>query len=36
MSIFRRIRKDDTLGEEIVDGRATRFTRHGNHYPRVR
>ena len=37
----RRIRKDDSLGEEIVfeigpDGRATRFTRHGNHFPRVR
>jgi hypothetical protein len=38
---FRRIRKDDSLGEEIVfemgaDGRATRFTQHSNHYPRVR
>lgn len=38
---FRRIRKDDSLGEEIVfeidaDGRATRFTQHSNHYPRVK
>jgi CubicO group peptidase (beta-lactamase class C family) len=38
---FRRIRKDDSLGEEIVfeigpDGRATRFTQHSNHYRRVR
>jgi CubicO group peptidase (beta-lactamase class C family) len=38
---FRRIRKDDSLGEEIVfdvgpDGRATQFTQHSNHYPRVR
>lgn len=38
---FRRIRKDDSLGEEIVfeigsDGRATRFTQHSNHYPRIR
>jgi CubicO group peptidase (beta-lactamase class C family) len=38
---FRRVRKDDSLGEEIVfeigaDGRATRFTWHNNHYPRVR
>jgi CubicO group peptidase (beta-lactamase class C family) len=38
---FRRVRKDDTLGEEIVfemgaDGRPARFTRHNNHYPRVR
>ena len=37
---FRRIRKDDTLGEEIVfalgpDGRATRFTRHSNYSTRV-
>jgi CubicO group peptidase (beta-lactamase class C family) len=37
---FRRIRKDDTLGEEIVfalgpDGKATRFTRHSNHSTRV-
>jgi CubicO group peptidase (beta-lactamase class C family) len=37
---FRRIRKDDSLGEEIVfelgpDGRATRFTQHSNHYARV-
>jgi CubicO group peptidase (beta-lactamase class C family) len=38
---FRRIRKDETLGEEIVfemgpDGRPTRLLRHSNHYPRVR
>jgi hypothetical protein len=38
---FRRIRKDDTLGEEIVfetgpDGRATRFTRHSNPSERIR
>lgn len=38
---FRRIRKDDTLGEEIVfetgpDGRATRFTRHSNPFERIR
>ncbi len=38
---FRRIRKDDTLGEEVVfemgpDGRATRFTQHSNHLRRVR
>jgi CubicO group peptidase (beta-lactamase class C family) len=38
---FRRIRKDDSLGEEIVfesgpDGRATRFTQHSNHYRRIR
>ncbi|MEO8054991.1 MAG: serine hydrolase [Acidobacteriota bacterium] len=37
---FRRIRKDDTLGEEIVfalgpDGKATRFTRHSNYSTRV-
>ncbi|MDL2718397.1 MAG: serine hydrolase [Acidobacteriota bacterium] len=37
---FRRIRKDDTLGEEIVfalgpDGKATRFTRHSNYSVRV-
>jgi CubicO group peptidase (beta-lactamase class C family) len=37
---FRRIRKDETLGEEIVfalgpDGRATRFTRHSNYSLRV-
>jgi CubicO group peptidase (beta-lactamase class C family) len=38
---FRRIRSDETLGEEIVfemgrDGKAARFTRHNNYYPRVR
>ncbi|HEU5251248.1 MAG TPA: hypothetical protein VFW15_14770 [Thermoanaerobaculia bacterium] len=38
---FRRIRKDDSPGEEIVfeigpDGRATRFTQHSNHFLRVR
>ena len=38
---FRRVRKDDKLGEEIVfemgaDGRPSRFTRHNNHYPRIR
>ena len=38
---FRRIRKDDSLAEEIVfeigpDGRATRFTQHSNHYRRIR
>jgi len=38
---FRRVRKDDSLGEEIVfemgpDGRATRYTQHSNHYRRVR
>ena len=38
---FRRIRKDDSLGEEIVfeigaDGRATQFTQHSNRYRRVR
>ncbi|HEY6065050.1 MAG TPA: serine hydrolase [Thermoanaerobaculia bacterium] len=38
---FRRIRKDDSLGEEIVfemgpDGRATRFIQHSNRYPRVK
>jgi CubicO group peptidase (beta-lactamase class C family) len=38
---FRRVRKDETLGEEIVfemaaDGRPARFTRHNNHWPRVR
>jgi len=37
---FRRIRKDETLGEEIVfalgpDGKATRFTRHSNYSTRV-
>jgi len=37
---FRRIRKDEKLGEEIVfdvgpDGKATRFTRHSNVYPRI-
>jgi CubicO group peptidase (beta-lactamase class C family) len=38
---FRRIRKDEKLGEEIVfdmgpDGRATRFTHQSNHFPRLR
>jgi CubicO group peptidase (beta-lactamase class C family) len=38
---FRRVRKDETLGEEVVfemaaDGRPARFKRHDNHYPRVR
>jgi CubicO group peptidase (beta-lactamase class C family) len=38
---FRRIRKDGTLGEEVVftmgpDGRPTRFTQHNNHLRRVR
>jgi CubicO group peptidase (beta-lactamase class C family) len=37
---FRVVRKDDSLGEEVVfemgpDGRATRFTRHSNPSPRV-
>jgi CubicO group peptidase (beta-lactamase class C family) len=37
---FRRVRKDDTLAEEVVfemgpDGRPTRLKRHNNHYPRV-
>jgi hypothetical protein len=38
---FRRVRKDEALGEELVfevgpDGKATRITWHGNHYRRVR
>jgi hypothetical protein len=38
---FRRIRKDESLGEESVfemgsDGRPTRFTNHSNYLPRVR
>jgi CubicO group peptidase (beta-lactamase class C family) len=38
---FRRIRKDDSLGEEIVfeigpDGRATQYTQHSNHFRRIR
>lgn len=38
---FRRIRKDEKLGEEIVfemgpDGKPTRFRRHSNYSPRVR
>lgn len=38
---FRRIRKDETLGEEVVfemgaDGRAIRFTRHSNPHERIR
>jgi CubicO group peptidase (beta-lactamase class C family) len=38
---FRRIRKDESLGEEIVfemgpDGRPTRFKQHSNYAPRVR
>jgi CubicO group peptidase (beta-lactamase class C family) len=37
---FRRIRKDEKLGEEVVfeigpDGRASRFMRHSNHSPRI-
>jgi CubicO group peptidase (beta-lactamase class C family) len=37
---FRRVRKDDSLGEEVVfeigaDGRAARYTRHSNPWPRV-
>ena len=37
---FRRIRKDESLGEEIVfeigpDGKATRFRRHSNYSTRV-
>jgi CubicO group peptidase (beta-lactamase class C family) len=37
---FRRVRKDDRLGEEVVfemgpDGRAVRFKRHSNYYARV-
>ena len=38
---FRRIRKDETLGEEVVfemgaDGRAVRFTRHSNPHERLK
>jgi hypothetical protein len=38
---FRRVRKDETLGEEVAfemaaDGRPARFKRHDNHYPRAR
>lgn len=38
---FRRLRKDDRLGEEIVfemgpDGRPRHFKRHSNYYARVR
>ena len=38
---FRRIRKDESLGEEVVfemapDGRPTRFKHHSNYAPRVR
>lgn len=38
---FRRVRKDDSLAEEIVfvmgaDGRATHFQRHSSRWPRVR
>ena len=38
---FRRVRKDETLGEEVVfemgaDGRPTRFKRHSNYSARVR
>jgi CubicO group peptidase (beta-lactamase class C family) len=38
---FRRVRKDDALGEELVfelgpDGKAVRITWHGNYYKRVR
>jgi hypothetical protein len=37
---FRRVRKDDTLGETIVfemgpDGRAVRFWQHDNPRPRI-
>ncbi len=39
--VFRRVRKDEALAEELVfeigpDGRASRFTWHNNHYRRVR
>ena len=38
---FRRVRKDDTLGETVVfevgpDGRATKYWQHSNPSPRVR
>lgn len=38
---FRRIRKDEKLGEEVVfekgpDGEPIRFTRRSNYFPRVR
>jgi hypothetical protein len=38
---FRRVRKDETLGEELVfemgaDGRAKRFLRHSNYRERIR
>jgi CubicO group peptidase (beta-lactamase class C family) len=38
---FRRIRSDESLGEEVVfeigrDGKAARFTRHNNYYPRIK
>ncbi|MGD8698845.1 MAG: serine hydrolase [Gemmatimonadales bacterium] len=37
---FRRVRSDDSLGEEIVfemeDDRAVRFKRHSNYYPRIK
>lgn len=38
---FRRIRKDEKLGEEVVfemgpDGKPIRFTHHSNYFPRVR
>jgi CubicO group peptidase (beta-lactamase class C family) len=38
--IFRRVRRDEALGEEILfemeDGRAARFKRHSNYYERVK
>ena len=38
---FRRLRKDETLAEEVVfelgpEGRAARFKRHSNYDPRTR
>ena len=39
-NIFRRVRRDEALGEEILfemeDGRAARFKRHSNYYERVK
>ena len=37
---FRRVRKDENLGDEIVfemgsDGKSTRFRMHSNYYPRI-
>ena len=39
--VFRRVRDDDELGEEVVfemgpDGRAARLKWHSNYYPRLR